>query len=337
MRQRCLGKFAFWCFFSFLSCAATQAHATAMLTLPGPVVCAQWLHAHSRDVQIVDVRDDPDSLSTPPIFYTQNGQKHLKRVGGHIPSALSVDFLALRNTHRVDGLSLDFQFPTPAEFQSLMQSICLQSNEPIVIAPTGDSAISLQEGALLALELTVYGVPTSEIALLNGGTHAWITAGFPISTNTIFPASGSHWRAKPARASILAHTADVRRQLDRGGLVLDARPLDQFVGITHSPVVTLPGRIQGATALPAEVMYTRAEDGSWHFLTPEQYRNVLAALDIEMDSRTKADAIVYCNTGQYAAGAWFILNRIIGDSDIRSYEGSLYNWEHHGLPVVGLK
>ena len=118
--------------------------------------------------------------------------------------------------------------------------------------------------------------------------------------------------------------------------MLDARPLDQFMGITHSPVITLPGRIKGATALPAEVMYSRAEDGSWRFLTPERYRDVLAALGINMGRNTPTDVIVYCNTGQYAAGAWFILNRIIGDPDIRTYEGSLYNWEHRGLPVVGL-
>lgn len=336
MLQHCLRKYAFWCFFSLLPCAAPLAHATARHSLPGPVVSAQWLHAHTRDVQIVDVRADPDSLSAPPHFYTQDGEKYLQRVGGHIPGALSVDFLALRDTHRADGLTLDFQFPTSAEFQSLMQSICLRSNEPIVIAPTGDSAISLQEGALLALELTVYGVPPADVSLLDGGTHAWIAAGYPITTETIFPARNSHWQARPTRPHILAHTTDVRRQLAQGRLVLDARPLDQFMGITHSPVVTLPGRIKGATALPAEVMYSRAEDGSWRFLTPERYRDVLAALGINLDSNPPTDAIVYCNTGQYAAGAWFILNRIIGDPDIRTYEGSLYNWEHRGLPVVGL-
>lgn len=342
MLQLRLGTFAFWCLVSLLPGVALHAHAASLQALPGPVVSAQWLHSHMHDVQIVDVRADPDTLSSAPLFYRQDGERFLQRVGGHIPGALSVDFLSLRDTHRTDGLTLDFQFPTASEFQSLMQGICLRSDEPIVIAPTGDSAISLQEGALLALELTVYGVPSSDIALLDGGTHAWIAAGYPITTDTIFPDSSSHWHARPIRAQILAHTADVRQRLAQGGLVLDARPLDQFVGITHSPVVSLPGRIKGATALPAEVMYSRTEDGSWHFLTPDQYRRVLVALgidlgiDIDKDVDSPVHAIVYCNTGQYAAGAWFILNRIVGDPDIRAYEGSLYNWEHRGLPVAGL-
>ena len=335
MLQNCLRKFAFWCFFGLFPCAAIQAHATALHTLPGPVVSAQWLHAHTRDVQIVDVRADPDSLSTPPLFYMQNGEKYLQRVGGHIPGALSVDFLALRDTHRADGLTLDFQFPTSAEFQSLMQSICLRSNEPIVIAPTGDSAISLQEGALLALELTVYGVPPADVSLLDGGTHAWIAAGYPITTDTIFPARSSHWRARSTRPHILAHTADVRRQLAQGRLVLRAT-----TGSIHGHHAQ-PGRHAARTNQGRNRIACRSDvlTSGGRLLALPHTRTLpgcAGCARYKHGDNTPTDAIVYCNTGQYAAGAWFILNRIIGDPDIRTYEGSLYNWEHRGLPVVGL-
>lgn len=280
------------------------------------------------------MRIDQDSLSDSPHGYSVNGQPYLRRVGGHIPGALAVNFLALRDTHQVGNLRLDFQFPTAAAFQSLMQGIGLKSNEPIVIAPTGDSAVSLQEGALLALELMVYGVPPTDVALLNGGTHAWIASGYPVSTHLIFPSANSDWRAKRGALDCLAHTADVRKQRNHDGLLLDARPLDQFMGLTHSPVVALPGHIQGATALPAEVMYTEGHNGAWYFLSAAHYKKIVANLGIDL--KTQPNAIVYCNTGQYAAGAWFILDRIVGDAAIRTDEGSLYNWEHRGLPVVGL-
>ncbi|MDA3878619.1 MAG: hypothetical protein PF483_16250, partial [Halothiobacillus sp.] len=112
--------------------------------LPGPVVSVQWLHDHAKSVQIVDIRDDLNTLSDNPTYTTINGKKVLQLSGGHIPDALSVNFWALREKRKVDGKTLDFQFPTAEEFQVVMQTSQLENVKPIVLAPTGDDAISLQ-------------------------------------------------------------------------------------------------------------------------------------------------------------------------------------------------
>ena len=84
--------------------------------------------------------------------------------------------------------------------------------------------------------------------------------------------------------------------------------------------------------MPAEALYFRAPDGAWRFMNAENNAQVLRVLHVT----PAADAIVYCNTGQYAAGAWFVLHEILGLRGVREYPGSLYDWLEHGLPVSGL-
>lgn len=97
-----------------LAAAMTAAHAAG---LPGPLVTPPWLHDHAKEVQIVDIRDNLDSLTSDPKFRIEKGQKVLERVGGHIPDALSVNFWGLRDKHVIDGKTIDFMPPTAKEFE----------------------------------------------------------------------------------------------------------------------------------------------------------------------------------------------------------------------------
>lgn len=319
-----------------LLCTATigsgVSAAAQSPVLPGPVVTVQWLQDHAKSVQIVDIRDDLNTLMDKPTYITVQGKKMVQLSGGHIPDARSVNFWALREKRQVDGKTLSFQFPTAEEFQVVMRTSVLENGKPIVLAPTGDDAISLQEAAFLALELETFGVPADQIAILNGGTHAWLAAGYPVVVDAIVPMTSSKWQAGKERHDLLATTAQVEAAQKAHEPLLDARPLSEFIGVARSPVVPELGHIQGARALPSEALYYRAEDGSWRYMNAAHYRAALRSLHLGKVS----PAIVYCNTGQYAAGAWFILNRILALHDVREYAGSIYTWEKMGLPVVGL-
>jgi len=143
-------------------------------TLPGPLVTPQWLHAHVDQVQVVDLRDDLNSLTERPRYLNVGGKKILVMSGGHIPGALSVNVAALREPRKINGRSVRFMLPEAKDFQAVMRASQLQAGKPIVLVPTGDHVISLQEAALLAFELQVFGEPADQIAILNGGMHAWI-------------------------------------------------------------------------------------------------------------------------------------------------------------------
>ncbi len=324
----------FLCAAGLLACTAGQAFAApaGATRLPGPVVDVAWLHAHAAQVQIVDIRDDLNTLTDAPRLRVEHGHKVVEQVGGYIPGALSVNFWALRESRSSHGKKVDFLLPTAGEFQSVMRASVLEPGKPVVLAPTGDDATSLQEAAFLAWELELFGEPASQVAILDGGTHAWLAAGYPVDTDAIAPMDSGHWSAGAPRHDLLADLRQVQSAQRHGVELLDARPLAQFAGLAHTPVVPLAGRLRGARPLPAELLYRRAADGSWRFLAPAQYRSVLALMHIRIDS----PAILYCNTGQYAAGAWFVLHRIVGDRGLREFPGGLNEWVQRGLPVAGL-
>ena len=309
--------------------ALLAAHAA---TLPGPLVDVAWLHAHLDQVQVLDVRDDLNSLTDAPKYQTVGGAKVLSQVGGYIPGALSANFWALRGKRAIGGKDVDFLLPSAAEFEEVMQASQLEPGKPVVVAPTGDDATSLQEAALLVWELELFGMPADQVAMLDGGTHAWIAAGLTVDDDAIAPMSSGHWKAAPARGDMMADTAQVRAALRAHRPLLDARPLAQFAAVDHTPVVPVAGRLAGARSLPAELLYRRGADGAWHFLSAAQYRAVFALDRV----RVPAHPIVYCNTGQYAAGAWFVLDRILQRHGVREYPGGINEWVARGLPVVGL-
>lgn len=315
---------------ALLFALAAGVSAAQAAVLPGPLVTPPWLHEHAKQVQIVDIRDNLNSLTNDPKFSTVKGKKVLDEVGGHIPDALSVNFWGLRQKQVIDGKTIDFLLPTAKEFEQSMQGVQLEPGKPIVIVPTGDDATSLQEAAFFAWELQVFGVPPEQIAILNGGMHAWISAGYAVDTDAIAPMSSSKWTAQPPNPALLATTAEVQAAQRARKLLLDARPLAQFAGLEHTPVVPVGGRLAGGTALPAELLYRNADDGSWRFLSPQVYRQVLAGAGVHR----LAPGIVYCNTGQYAAGAWFVLDRIMGVKGLREYPGGMNEWVQRGLPIV---
>ena len=316
---------------SWLLSIVATAHAG---TLPGPLVDAAWLHDHAGQVQIVDVRDDINSLTADPKFEDRDGRRVLVRVGGYIPGALSVNFWSIRATHTVDGKTIKFLLPKAGDFAEVMQASVLEPGKPIVIVPTGDDPSSLQEAAYLAFELQLFGTPAQRIALLNGGTHAWIAAGYPVDTDAIAPMESGHWTARAPQSDMLASTQQIADSLQRkaGAGLFDARPLAQYVGLDESVVATRPGRIPGSKPIPPDVLYRTASDGSARFLSLAQYRTILKLMSVPKQQ----PMIVYCNTGQYAASVWFILDRLLGDSAVRVYPGSINEWSHLDKPMAAL-
>jgi thiosulfate/3-mercaptopyruvate sulfurtransferase len=212
----------------------------------------QWLHDHAKAVQIVDIRDDIDSLTSDPTFNTEGGKKVLSKVGGYVPGALSVNFWAIRDKRDIDGHKVDFLLPTSSDFQAVMQASLLEADKPVVLVPTGDDASSLQEAAYLAYALQVFGMPADEVAILNGGTHAWIAAGYPVDTDAIAPMTSGHWVAKHADMKLVATTQQVLAASKHPGrpILVDARRI--------SPVSAC-GPVPGHPALGGPVR-TRSDD-----------------------------------------------------------------------------
>ncbi len=300
--------------------------------LPGPLVTPQWLNDHLMKVTVIDIRDDLAQLTVEPKYAAdkKTGKQVLVEAGGHIRGALSLEFGKIRQSRAVDGVTLASMLPTKEFFEKAMDDAGLDKGAAVVIAPVGDSVESLDMATRLYFQLKYFG--DDDVAILNGGMNAWLTAGYPVSEDQIVAKPGD-WAAAGERADILATTQDVKAAVAASATQLvDARPTAQFLGIAKSPVVLVAGHVQGARSFPPDAV-ARAAGGAKEFLTADEYRKIFAQETIDPDR----PLIAYCNTGHYASGAWFVAHEILKDEKARLYAGSMNEWTHLSNPVVGLQ
>lgn len=310
---------------------AATTLASAGDVLPGPVVTAQWLSEHQKDVVIVDVRDDLDTWTTAPEYEKdeKTGAQKLSATGGHIENALPLLFKKVRVDRTVDGKKIEKMLPDKAYVQDLMQATGVARGKPIVITSTGEAADQVDSAARVYWTLKVYGA--DQLAILDGGNAAWLGAGLPVSTAKTEAPRGD-WEATAERRELLAEMADVDQAIKDKAQLVDARPLPQYLGLSFKkPVVTAGGHLAGALNYPTDVR-TRSSGIAYMFLKPEEYRAVMKAQGIS----DQAPTITYCNTGHMASGAWFVQSEILGAKNVRVYDGSMHEWTTLGRPVVGL-
>lgn len=311
-----------------LGVAACSAQA---VTLPGPVVSAEWLHQNLDGVTVLDVRDSLKDFTSAPKFGKdeKTGAQVLLAVGGHIPGALAVDFGKVRVKRKVEGHDIVGLLPDKAQFEALMQSLGLNAGKPIVITAPGSDLNEIEAAARLYWSLKYYG--EDALALLDGGNAAWLQAGFPVSSDPA-PTGKGDWTARAERRELLAETADVLAAAKSGKQLVDARPANQYFGVFYKkPAVKAGGHVAGAKDMPPDLR-SRASGKAQVFLSADEYRKIYKGLGIDPD----APSVTYCNTGHLASGAWFIQSEILGNKDVSLYDGSMTEWTTLGHPVEGV-
>ncbi len=128
------------------------------ITLPGPVVSADWLANNLSEVQVIEVRTDLASYLRNPEFDTdkKTGKKFLVEVGDHITNSSLLDFKKVRAERLVDGKKIKFLIPEKADFEKLIQSLGINSDKPIVLVPIGQDMSDIDEALRTYWSFKVY-------------------------------------------------------------------------------------------------------------------------------------------------------------------------------------
>jgi thiosulfate/3-mercaptopyruvate sulfurtransferase len=150
------------------------------------------------------------------------------------------------------------------------------------------------------------------------------------SRETVTEVSYRPWtayRAGEPDASIRAYRDEVVAAIGRVNLV-DVRSPDEFAGRLLAPA-HLPqeqaqrgGHIPTATNVPWSK--AAAEDGT--FKTDEELRALYAGAGVEFGR----DTIAYCRVGERSAHTWFVLHELLGQPNVKNYDGS---WTEYGSLV----
>ena len=301
------------------------------ITLPGPVVSADWLSNNLSDVQVIEVRTDLASYLRNPEFDTdkKTGKKFLVEVGGHITNSTLLDFKKVRVERLVDGKKIKFLIPEKADFEKLVQSLGINSDKPIVLVPIGQDMSDIDEALRTYWSFKVYG--EDQVAVLDGGIAGWLGEGREYVTTNTQKATGN-WSAKAYRKELIASSDDVATASKAGKpQLLDARQPAQYLGLAKRPDVLTFGHIAGSKELAPELL-AKPSNGALYFWQKNTYDALMSANGLS----AKGPTIAYCNTGHLAAGGWFVMSELVGNKSTKLYDGSLYLWTLEGRPLVGV-
>jgi thiosulfate/3-mercaptopyruvate sulfurtransferase len=138
--------------------------------------------------------------------------------------------------------------------------------------------------------------------------------------------------AKPGDESIRSRRDEVLAAIGDGRQLVDVRSPQEFSGELISPIgyeqegAQRGGHIPGAKSVPwAQAV---KEDGT--FKSADELRELYGGKGV-----LSGDPIIaYCRIGERSAHTWFVLRELLGEDDVKNYDGSWTEWGNLvGVPV----
>ena len=295
--------------------------------LPGPLIESEWLASNLSSITILDVRKDVKSFTRKPLYKKskKTGKKKLIKVGGHIPGASLVNYSKVRTSKMINGKKITRIIPAKMQFESLMQKAGLNKNDTIVIVSKGQSNADMTIATRLYWQLKYYG--HSNMSILNGGMAQWILDKRKISTAATTKKKGN-WVATSGNSAIFASSNDVAKAIkNKNTQLIDTRSISLYMGTYRKSYVYAKGHIEGAKNYPNELLTMPSMPA--RFITKNNSQDLMKKLGINPNSKS----ITYCNSGHLASGSWFLLSEVMGNKNVKLYDGSMHQWTMEKQPT----
>jgi thiosulfate/3-mercaptopyruvate sulfurtransferase len=264
---------------------------------PDALVEADWVEAHLNDpaVRLVEVDVDTTAYDT-----------------GHIPGAIGWNWqVDLQQRPARD-------IPTKSEWEALLSKTGIAPETTVVLY--GDNHNWFAAFAYWVFKL--YG--HTDVKLLNGGRKKWLDDG-RASTTDVPSYAATSYTATDIDESLRAYRDDVSTASNAGGTTLiDVRSPKEFSGELLAPE-NLPqegaqrgGHVAGAQNVPWATSVN--EDST--FKSADDLRQIYGAKGVQAGT----PAITYCRIGERSAHTWFVLTELLGQANVRNYDGSWTEW-----------
>ncbi|WP_433891451.1 sulfurtransferase [Streptomyces sp. CA-111067] len=263
------------------------------------LVDADWVEAHIDDPKVVIVEVDEDTSA-----YEKN----------HIKNAVRIDWKQdLQDPVRRD-------FIDQAGFEALLSAKGVANDDTVVLYGGNNNWFA----SYAYWYFKLYG--HESVKLLDGGRKKWeldsrdLVAAVPERAATSYT-------AKAQDTSIRAFRDDVAAAIGSLNLV-DVRSPDEFSGKLLAPAhlpqeqSQRPGHVPTARNIP----WSKNANDDGTFKSDEE----LTALYAEEQVDLAKDTIAYCRIGERSALTWFVLHELLGQANVKNYDGS---WTEYGSLV----
>ena len=264
------------------------------------LVDADWVQAHLDDPGLVLVEVDEDTSA-----YGKN----------HIKGAVKIDWKQdLQDPVRRD-------FVDRAGFSKLLSERGISNDDTVILYGGNNNWFA----AYAYWYFKLYG--HQDVKLLDGGRKKWELDSRDMVTEVPQrPATSYH--AQDQDRAIRAFRDDVVAAIGNLNLV-DVRSPDEFAGRLLAPAHLPQEQAQRGGHIPTakNVPWSKAAEDDGTFKSDDALRALYgdeAGLDFGKDT------IAYCRIGERSAHTWFVLHELLGQANVRNYDGS---WTEYGSLV----
>jgi thiosulfate/3-mercaptopyruvate sulfurtransferase len=264
------------------------------------LVDAGWVQEHLDDPGLVLVEVDEDTAA-----YDK----------GHIKGAVKIDWKKdLQDPVRRD-------FVDRAGFEKLLSERGIGNDDTVILYGGNNNWFA----AYAYWYFTLYG--HQSVQLLDGGRKKWELDSREMVTD-VPTRPATPYRAQEQDRSIRAFRDDVVAAIGNLNLV-DVRSPDEFAGRLLAPAHLPQEQAQRGGHIPTarNVPWSKAAEEDGTFKSDDALRALYgdeAGLDFSKDT------IAYCRIGERSAHTWFVLHELLGQPNVKNYDGS---WTEYGSLV----
>ncbi|MER7707612.1 sulfurtransferase [Kitasatospora sp. NPDC097605] len=263
------------------------------------LVDADWVQAHLDDPKVVIVEVDEDTSA-----YEKN----------HIRNAVRIDWKSdLQDPVRRD-------FIDQAGFEALLSAKGIANDDTVVLY--GGNNNWFASYAYWYFKLYGHG----DVRLLDGGRKKWELDSRDLVVE-VPQRAATAYKAQAADSSIRAFRDDVIAAIGNLNLV-DVRSPDEFSGKLLAPAhlpqeqSQRPGHVPTARNVP----WAKNANDDGTFKSDDELKALYEAEGVDLAT----DTIAYCRIGERSALTWFVLHELLGQENVKNYDGS---WTEYGSLV----
>jgi thiosulfate/3-mercaptopyruvate sulfurtransferase len=265
------------------------------------LVDAEWVEAHAGDPGVVLVEVDEDTSA-----YDK----------GHIRNAIKIDWKKdLQDPVRRD-------FVDRVGFEKLLSERGIANDDLVVLYGGNNNWFA----SYAYWYFKLYGHQNTK--LLDGGRKKWELDSRELTTD-VPQRPATDYKASEQDATLRAKRDEVVDAIGKRNLV-DVRSPDEFAGRLLAPAHLPQEQAQRGGHIPSarNIPWSKAADEDGTFKSDDELRTLYADAGVDFS----VDTIAYCRIGERSAHTWFVLRELLGQPNVKNYDGS---WTEYGSLVGG--